>query len=232
MLQVIDINVLQISGRAIIDAHAYYVCQKSMAQNLLRGIEEKPASGSESPSSEEETTGNENNNNLTRNEDLKEMTDIECILANPRVKGFDLKSKEFCENFKIPSLIMKILIAIPGEFDLDELHPPGWSDKPYEKLVLPDGERELVLAFADRDRLRETCFDDFIQHKGIQSVGNISVRLTRSAGEGIIILLCGPPGVGKTLTAEAGKLPFWPAYVAPIVDSSQRPKNLNHLYTS
>jgi SpoVK/Ycf46/Vps4 family AAA+-type ATPase len=23
-------------------------------------------------------------------------------------------------------------------------------------------------------------------------------------GEGIIILLCGPPGVGKTLTAEAG----------------------------
>jgi SpoVK/Ycf46/Vps4 family AAA+-type ATPase len=25
-------------------------------------------------------------------------------------------------------------------------------------------------------------------------------------GEGIIILLCGPPGVGKTLTAEAGRL--------------------------
>ncbi len=24
-------------------------------------------------------------------------------------------------------------------------------------------------------------------------------------GEGIIILLCGPPGVGKTLTAEAGE---------------------------
>lgn len=27
----------------------------------------------------------------------------------------------------------------------------------------------------------------------------------RFVGEGIIILLCGPPGVGKTLTAEAGK---------------------------
>jgi len=42
------------------------------------------------------------------------------------------------------------------------------------------------MAFADNES-RSTGFDDFIQHKG----------------EGIIILLCGPPGVGKTLTAEA-----------------------------
>jgi len=35
--------------------------------------------------------------------------------------------------------------------------------------------------------------------------GQLHTGTNVSAGEGIIILLCGPPGVGKTLTAEAGK---------------------------
>ncbi|KAJ8124863.1 hypothetical protein O1611_g8777 [Lasiodiplodia mahajangana] len=45
------------------------------------------------------------------------------------------------------------------------------------------------MAFTDRSYLEQQGFDDFISRKG----------------QGVIILLCGPPGVGKTLTAEAGK---------------------------
>ncbi|KAH7062594.1 P-loop containing nucleoside triphosphate hydrolase protein [Macrophomina phaseolina] len=50
---------------------------------------------------------------------------------------------------------------------------------------MPDGEKDLLLAFTQRNQLNLPDFDDL------------------SEGKGIIILLCGPPGVGKTLTAES-----------------------------
>jgi len=40
-----------------------------------------------------------------------------------------------------------------------------------------------------------------------QTVGRINLII----GEGIVILLCGPPGVGKTLTAEGGEAPSFSA---------------------
>ena len=69
---------------------------------------------------------------------------------------------------------------------------------------------------ADRDRRNKTGFDDFVERKGeiavFSSSCNLSLGLSllttniaRSLGRGIIFLLCGQPGVGKTLTAEAGK---------------------------
>ena len=69
---------------------------------------------------------------------------------------------------------------------------------------------------ADRDRRNKTGFDDFVERKGktvvFSSSYNLSLRLSlfitniaQSLGRGIIFLLCGQPGVGKTLTAEAGK---------------------------
>jgi ATP-dependent 26S proteasome regulatory subunit len=54
-------------------------------------------------------------------------------------------------------------------------------------LVLPDETKNLVLAFAQSQIRREQTFDDVIQGKG----------------RGVIMLLSGPPGVGKTLTADA-----------------------------
>ncbi|KAK0101594.1 hypothetical protein ONS95_006757 [Cadophora gregata] len=62
-----------------------------------------------------------------------------------------------------------------------------WNDDAFSRLVLPDDTKDLVLAFAKSQILREQTFDDIIQGKG----------------KGVIMLLSGPPGVGKTLTAEA-----------------------------
>ncbi|KAF2496108.1 hypothetical protein BU16DRAFT_538696 [Lophium mytilinum] len=62
-----------------------------------------------------------------------------------------------------------------------------WNDQAFDSLVAPPEQKELILAFAQSQALNKQCFDDFIQGKG----------------RGIIMLLSGPPGVGKTLTAES-----------------------------
>lgn len=59
------------------------------------------------------------------------------------------------------------------------------------RLVLDQDVKDLITALIDHKTTPATddkeAFDDFIPGKG----------------RGIVMLLCGPPGVGKTLTAEA-----------------------------
>lgn len=64
-----------------------------------------------------------------------------------------------------------------------------WNSASFKRLVLPTDYKELILAFVDSHSSQGDGFDDIIQGKG----------------RGIVILLSGVPGVGKTLTAEAGK---------------------------
>ncbi|OJD38017.1 aaa family protein [Diplodia corticola] len=73
------------------------------------------------------------------------------------------------------------------EFDVDDVSDPTWNESALEQLVLPQAQKKLLLAFTQRNELDLPDFDDVILDKG----------------KGIIILLAGPPGVGKTLTAES-----------------------------
>ncbi|KAH7035535.1 uncharacterized protein B0I36DRAFT_382223 [Microdochium trichocladiopsis] len=73
------------------------------------------------------------------------------------------------------------------ELRIDDLRDMAWNDEAFEKLVLPGGEKELAWAFVENKSLSKGEFDDFIPDKG----------------RGLIILMFGPPGVGKTFTAEA-----------------------------
>ena len=62
-----------------------------------------------------------------------------------------------------------------------------FSARAFDSLVLPSNQKELILGFTQTQQGYRSQFDDVIEGKG----------------RGIIILLCGPPGVGKTLTAES-----------------------------
>lgn len=73
------------------------------------------------------------------------------------------------------------------KFWVNSIKTIAWNDKAFESLVLPADQKELILAFAESQVKHENKFDDVIQGKG----------------KGIIMLLSGPPGVGKTLTAES-----------------------------
>ncbi|KAF3812163.1 hypothetical protein GCG54_00009848 [Colletotrichum gloeosporioides] len=97
------------------------------------------------------------------------LTDFRLSLCVPRVLGFNLKEKTW-ENFEV-----------------DRIHDIEWNTKPFESLVLPDGYKELILAFVESQVKDNDNFDDVINGKG----------------GGLVALLAGAPGVGKTLTAES-----------------------------
>lgn len=91
-----------------------------------------------------------------------------------------------------------------GQLSVSEVQDFVWNDTPYDNLVLEGKHKDILTAFAERGA-NKTEFDDFVEHKGRRkSTCTKNTNANRIKGEGIIILLCGPPGVGKTLTAEAG----------------------------
>ncbi|KAK0128780.1 hypothetical protein ONS95_000730 [Cadophora gregata] len=72
-------------------------------------------------------------------------------------------------------------------FFVDSILPIQFNDQAFSSLVLPPSQKELILAFASSQVLHSKKFDDVISGKG----------------RGIIMLLSGGPGIGKTLTAES-----------------------------
>ena len=73
------------------------------------------------------------------------------------------------------------------QFSIDCVSGIKWNKSAFENLVLPSDHKELILALTESQVQSKDSFDDGIQGKG----------------KGLIMLLSGPPGVGKTLTAEA-----------------------------
>lgn len=73
------------------------------------------------------------------------------------------------------------------EFCIDDVTDIQFDSSAFGSLVLPQDHKELVLAFAQSQVKNKNAFDDVISGKG----------------KGIIMLLSGGPGIGKTLTAES-----------------------------
>jgi hypothetical protein len=97
------------------------------------------------------------------------LTSKELLLAVPYVRGYALKNKKWFILF------------------VDQIKPINFSDNAFQSLVLPNEQKDLILAFVESQVKHKNEFDDIIEGKG----------------RGMIMLLSGPPGVGKTLTAES-----------------------------
>ncbi|KAI8635237.1 P-loop containing nucleoside triphosphate hydrolase protein [Xylariaceae sp. FL1651] len=173
-----------IAGKVCVDAHAYYTSCNMIKPSLqsLSGVEydeedtvTDDSESSETPHDSKFTAVVVDSDTAAkgpskRAEHFQPLTDEQRLLAAPWVKGFDLKSKHWCE------------------LRVDQLQPMTWNDEAFEKLVLPGDEKHLAWEFVEAKSLSNSGdFDDFIPDKG----------------RGLIILMFGPPGVGKTFTAEA-----------------------------
>ncbi|KAL8356166.1 hypothetical protein RB601_001463 [Gaeumannomyces tritici] len=76
-----------------------------------------------------------------------------------------------------------------GYFNVDAIRDITWNELAFKRLVLPHDYKETVLAFVHAQLSHADNFDDVIEGKG----------------QGIIMLLSGEPGTGKTLTSESGR---------------------------
>nr|XP_023907899.1 uncharacterized protein LOC112019614 [Quercus suber]POF16364.1 atpase family aaa domain-containing protein 3b [Quercus suber] len=72
------------------------------------------------------------------------------------------------------------------DFFIDQLSPPNWDTQCFDQLVLPQTQKQLVRALVTTHCQQQDSFDDIVKGKG----------------KGLVMVLHGPPGVGKTLTAE------------------------------
>ncbi|KAJ7615508.1 hypothetical protein FB45DRAFT_244515 [Roridomyces roridus] len=72
------------------------------------------------------------------------------------------------------------------EFDVTKVQPVSWNADAFANLVLPVERKTLLRSLVEAHH-EESGFDDFVKGKGA----------------GLVVNLFGPPGVGKTFSAEA-----------------------------
>ncbi|KAJ8071027.1 hypothetical protein OCU04_001375 [Sclerotinia nivalis] len=143
-----------------------------------------------------------------------EWHDEQHMLCPPRVLGYILREKQWAQ------LQVTSLKNIP-ENDFQN----SWS----ERLVLKDGQltKNIILKLVsshgtklDGDKSQALEVDDIVANKG----------------KGLVILLYGPPGVGKTTTAEtvaiATRKPLFSISVANVGDEAKKvEKNLAKIFS-
>ncbi|KAK5086788.1 hypothetical protein LTR05_003956 [Lithohypha guttulata] len=107
--------------------------------------------------------------------------DILLVDREPLTDEQRLMATPMCRGF---SFTEKVFL----EFFVDALSPIEWNTSCFDQLVLPSSQKELVQALVAEHTARHenSQFDDIVKNKGL----------------GLILVLHGPPGVGKTLTAE------------------------------
>ncbi|KAK0441848.1 P-loop containing nucleoside triphosphate hydrolase protein [Armillaria borealis] len=102
-----------------------------------------------------------------------------------------------------------------GGFALDRLVEIDWSDEPFNSLVLGEKQKKLIYALVKQHATRTALYDDVVREKG----------------KGLIGLLSGKPGCGKTLTAEAvAEVTRRPLYVISAGELGMNPSDVDKTF--
>ncbi|TDZ55100.1 ATPase family AAA domain-containing protein 3B [Colletotrichum trifolii] len=102
------------------------------------------------------------------------------------------------------------------ELEVENFHPLTWNKKAFERLVLDQQTKEMIRALVDV-QATATKMDDIITGKG----------------NGLIVLLHGSPGTGKTLTAETvAEIAEKPLYRVTCGDIGTQPQEVEKYLAS
>ena len=178
---------LQVRSRVIIDTYAWNRFNPNKQVNLAtlaRPVENARSIRSEESS--EDDGGIEDYENSDDDEEYECESDEVTIGEKGKTTPLTKDQLLLCSaSLKGYSLKNKkwLTFYIGSVLDIE------YNESAFESLVLPEDHKELILALAESQVQNRDSFDDVIQGKG----------------KGMIMLLSGPPGVGKTLTAESGE---------------------------
>ncbi|KAJ7148971.1 hypothetical protein C8R43DRAFT_1193626 [Mycena crocata] len=105
--------------------------------------------------------------------------------ANATTESADLTDEEL---LLTPTVVYGFSLGdkIWLEFDVTKITPVAWNEDAFANLVLPADRKTLLRSLVEAHH-EEAGFDDFVKGKGA----------------GLVVNLFGPPGVGKTFSAEA-----------------------------
>ncbi|KAF2135366.1 uncharacterized protein K452DRAFT_330132 [Aplosporella prunicola CBS 121167] len=157
------LNVRWVRGRIVIDAAGFaYINPQNVHQHSPLSIERDPAD-SDNESNEPEGDG------YIISQSEPRLDENQLLICTCWIRGFSIEAKKW----------VQLLV-----FHVQDI---AWNGNVFDKLVLPLGQKRLLLSLARTQREAGDTFDDVIRGKG----------------QGTIVLLNGSPGVGKTLTAEA-----------------------------
>lgn len=118
----------------------------------------------------------------------EELTEEDLLLATPLLYGFSLSDKMWRKVISSRSSAPQTYRALVI-FSVNNISDIQWQVDAFDNLILPEAQKALIKALVESHRgpAEQGGFDDFIMGKG----------------RGLIINLFGPPGIGKTLSAEA-----------------------------
>lgn len=103
-----------------------------------------------------------------------------------------------------------------GGFAIDRCQDVSWQSNAFEQLVLSASRKNLVHSLVRQHKKRKETFDDVVQGKG----------------KGLIGLLSGRPGSGKTLTAESiSQLTQQPLYTVSAGELGEKPQEVDEKLT-
>ncbi|KAH7063658.1 P-loop containing nucleoside triphosphate hydrolase protein [Macrophomina phaseolina] len=184
-----------VKGRVVIDPAAYEAYGSRSI--YLRSMDEcseyfKPElqldSGEDDDEDDEEITKPEPGDDSSSESDDEEFQDEGKDGENEEVKPEDKPLDDdlvVLASHVIHGCYLKTKAWVDLYIDL--ANPVPWNHDAFDRLVLPGRYKEMILAFVESQATNRDVFDDVIEGKG----------------QGIIMLLHGAPGLGKTLTAEA-----------------------------
>jgi hypothetical protein len=149
-----------------------------------------------------------NLNDISRDDGL---SDSEYIIMSFRVFGFVLRNRRWgMLSSSTACSILKSLTRFPAKLDLANVTEVAvlGEGEGFDQLVLPAGHKEMVKSMI-KQHFRDKKFapgnrdhTDVVRGKGIsEDFSSYGFLLTKSTGKGLIMLLHGVPGVGKTSTA-------------------------------